>query len=203
MYFSHPDSQRIQFSKPRLLQEIKFVNRPVGYKPLFSPRSFRHNFISGCINVHREWHISRGVSMSVSEILGGKGGEVITSTPETSLVDVATVLAKHKIGALVVKDGGKVCGIVSERDLVRHIAQDGSDALQHTISQCMTKSVISCKRSDTIDLVMEKMTTGRFRHLPVIEGGELLGIISIGDVVKRKIEQTERDAEELKRYIAS
>ena len=141
--------------------------------------------------------------MSVSEILSGKGGNVITVAPDTSLDEVAGTLAKHKIGALVAKDGDAVCGIVSERDIVRHIASDGGDALQHTVGDCMTKAVISCTRSDTIDTVMEKMTAGRFRHLPVIEEGELLGIISIGDVVKRKIEQAERDAEELKRYIAS
>ena len=141
--------------------------------------------------------------MSVSEILSGKGGNVITVTPETSLVDVTKTLAKHKIGALVAKDGDAVCGIVSERDIVRHIANDGADALQYTVSDCMTKAVISCTRADMIDTVMEKMTAGRFRHLPVIEDGELLGIISIGDVVKRKIELAERDAEELKRYIAS
>ena len=141
--------------------------------------------------------------MSVSEILSGKGDKVITVTPDTHLVEVARTLAKHKIGALVVKDGDAVCGIVSERDIVRHIAGDGADALQHTVADCMTKSVISCSRADTIDTVMEKMTAGRFRHLPVIEFGDLHGIISIGDVVKRKIEMAERDAEELKRYIAS
>ncbi len=141
--------------------------------------------------------------MSVSEILSGKGDDVITVTPETVLVDVAKILAKHKIGALVAKDASQVCGIVSERDIVRHVASDGAAALQHTVGQCMTKAVISCTRADTIDTVMEKMTAGRFRHLPVIENGELLGIISIGDVVKRKIEQAERDAEDLKRYIAS
>jgi CBS domain-containing protein len=141
--------------------------------------------------------------MSVSEILSGKGGNVITVSPETSLVDVTKTLAKHKIGALVAKDGDAVCGIVSERDIVRHIANDEADALLHTVADCMTKAVISCTRTDTIDTVMEKMTAGRFRHLPVIEEGKLLGIISIGDVVKRKIELAERDAEELKRYIAS
>ena len=141
--------------------------------------------------------------MSISEILSGKGGNVITVTPETSLVEVTKTLARHKIGALVAKNGNAVCGIVSERDIVRHIANDGADALQHTVSDCMTKNVISCTRADSIDTVMEKMTAGRFRHLPVIEDGELLGIISIGDVVKRKIELAERDAEELKRYIAS
>ena len=141
--------------------------------------------------------------MSVSEILSGKGGNVITVTPETSLEEVTKTLATHRIGALVAKDGDEVCGIVSERDIVRQIAAEGSQALQNTVSHCMTKAVISCTSSDSIDVVMEKMTQGRFRHLPVIEDGKLLGIISIGDVVKRKIEIAERDAEALKQYIAS
>lgn len=141
--------------------------------------------------------------MSVSEILSTKGSDVVTVAPEASLESVAKTLAKHRIGALVAKDQDKVCGIVSERDIVRQVASDGPEALQQAVSICMTKSIISCTRADTIDVVMEKMTTGRFRHLPVIEDGELLGIISIGDVVKRKIEMAERDAEELKRYIAS
>lgn len=141
--------------------------------------------------------------MSLSEILAAKGSDVTTTGAGDKLSRVVELLAKHKIGALVIMDGTAVCGIASERDIVRLIAQKGADALDLPVSDCMTKSVISCVRSDTIDDVMEKMTAGRFRHLPVIEGGELMGIVSIGDVVKRKIEQAERDAEELKRYIAS
>ena len=141
--------------------------------------------------------------MSVSEILAGKGNNVITGAAGDKLATIASLLAEHKIGALVIKDGKSVIGIASERDIVRMIAQKGGAALDLPISDCMTKAVISCVRSDSIDAVMEKMTMGRFRHLPVIEDGNLLGIVSIGDVVKRKIDQAERDAEELKRYIAS
>ena len=100
--------------------------------------------------------------MSVAEILSGKSGDVITATPQTTLVEVANTLAKYKIGALVVKEDSVVCGIVSERDLVRHVAADGAEALDHEISHCMTKTVISCKRSDTIDTVMEKMDRRTF-----------------------------------------
>lgn len=141
--------------------------------------------------------------MTVGELLSKKGGDVVTASPDASLIEIAKTLSTHKIGALIVLDGGQVCGIISERDLVRHLAKHGADSLGEAVSSCMTSSVISCRKSDTVDTVMEKMTAGRFRHLPVIESGELLGIISIGDVVKRKIEQSERDAEELKRYIAS
>ena len=142
--------------------------------------------------------------MSVSEILSGKGRAVITARPEDALHDVSKILAEKKIGAIVVRDDKEeVCGITSERDIVRQIARGGADALQDPVSKCMTRDVIFCTESDTINEVMEKMTQGRFRHLPVMNNGRLVGIISIGDVVKRKIEQVERDAEELKRYIAS
>lgn len=141
--------------------------------------------------------------MSVSEILAMKGSDVTTVDIDTSIIDVASTLAKRKIGAVVVlDDAGKVCGIASERDLVRLIAQQGADSLSEPVSTCMTQTVVSCRRADTIDTVMEKMTQGRFRHLPVIEDQRLQGIVSIGDVVKRKIEMAERDTEELKRYIA-
>ncbi|MEO0546069.1 MAG: CBS domain-containing protein [Pseudomonadota bacterium] len=140
--------------------------------------------------------------MTVHYILEGKGRDVATASPDTALKEIAAQLAERKIGALVIVDGATVKGIVSERDLVRHIANNGSAALDIAVSQCMTSKVISCEPSETIDQVMGKMTAGRFRHLPVLDEGKLAGIISIGDVVKRKIEQTERDAEELKRYIA-
>ncbi|MEL6745213.1 MAG: CBS domain-containing protein [Pseudomonadota bacterium] len=140
--------------------------------------------------------------MTVHYILEGKGRDVATASPDTALKEIAAQLAERKIGALVIVDGATVKGIVSERDLVRHIANNGSAALDMAVSQCMTSKVISCEPSETIDQVMGKMTAGRFRHLPVLDEGKLAGIISIGDVVKRKIEQTERDAEELKRYIA-
>jgi len=140
--------------------------------------------------------------MTVHRILEKKGNAVATATPDQPLSTIASELANRKIGALVVLDNDIVCGIVSERDVVRHIAAHGATALDMAVSECMTSKVISCQPTDTIDVVMEKMTAGRFRHLPVLEDGKLAGIISIGDVVKRKIEVTERDAEELKRYIA-
>ena len=141
--------------------------------------------------------------MSVSEILAEKGNSVVTTSQDQTLMEVANILADKKIGATIVVDSkNDVCGIASERDIIRHIAADGSEALKKPIGVCMTQNVVSCELSETIDGVMEKMTAGRFRHLPVIENGALLGIVSIGDVVKRKIQMAEHDAEELKRYIA-
>lgn len=141
--------------------------------------------------------------MTVSSILATKGNNVITANPDTSVHDIADILSSKKIGAVVIVDKGeKVCGIASERDVVRQIADKGGDALSNPISVCMTHAVISCDPADTINQVMEKMTKGRFRHVPIIKDGVLQGIISIGDVVKARIEQIERDAEDMKRYIA-
>lgn len=141
--------------------------------------------------------------MTVASILSGKGGKVVTGSPGNSLETISSILAQHKIGAIVILEAdGKVCGIASERDVVRQIAGQGVAALASPVSSCMTKKVISCTPESTVDQVMGTMSEGKFRHLPVIKDGELVGIISIGDVVKRKIEQAEREAEDLKQYIA-
>ena len=140
--------------------------------------------------------------MTVSSILSEKGRDVVTITSSTTIQEVTKILAAKKIGAAVIVDDGKVSGIASERDLVAELAAHGAAALDNAIETCMTCDVISCREEDTIDTVMAKMTGGRFRHVPVIEDGNLVGIISIGDVVKRKIEQAEHDVEALKHYIA-
>ncbi|MDD9911133.1 MAG: CBS domain-containing protein [Ahrensia sp.] len=140
--------------------------------------------------------------MSVQEILAVKGNNVVTASADDSVADVAAMLAENKIGALVVIEGDAVTGIASERDLIRAVHKNGAAALAEPVRNFMTSKVVSCKPSDTIDQLMEMMTAGRFRHLPVLDDGKLVGIVSIGDVVKRKIEQAERDAEDLKRYIA-
>ena len=142
--------------------------------------------------------------MNVAGILKSKGSDIVTATPEGSLRDVATTLASHKIGAIVVTDtSGSVVGIFSERDLVRAIAATGEGALNDRIRDHMTKEVVTCAREDTVADLMTKMTEGRFRHLPVVEDGALIGIISIGDVVKRRIQETEQEVEAMRGYIAS
>jgi CBS domain-containing protein len=141
--------------------------------------------------------------MTVAAILGDKGNSIISAGPDASLEVIAGTLAKNKIGAIIILEkDGSVCGIASERDVVRQVAQEGRDALGKPVSGCMTRKVISCSPEQTIDEVMGIMTKNKFRHIPVMDDGKLVGIISIGDVVKRKIEQAERDAEEMKRYIA-
>lgn len=141
--------------------------------------------------------------MSVSDILSVKGRSVVTIDHNEKLHDAVQLLANKKIGAVIVLNGdATVCGILSERDIVRDIAQNGESILSQKVSTCMTQKVVSCESSESIDSLMAKMTAGKFRHLPVIDNGSLTGIISIGDVVKRKIEQAEKEAEEMKRYIA-
>ncbi|MEZ5872693.1 MAG: CBS domain-containing protein [Nitratireductor sp.] len=141
--------------------------------------------------------------MTVALILADKGRDVFTMLPETAVSDVVDILASKKIGAVVITDAsGVVCGIVSERDVVREISLRGAGILDQPVAQCMTRKVVSCSEEDTVDAVMSVMTRNRFRHLPVTANGKLSGIVSIGDVVKRKIEQAERDAEDLRNYIA-
>lgn len=142
--------------------------------------------------------------MNVKEILDEKGREVITLGPDGTLADAVRILAEHGIGALLItRDGGGIAGILSERDIVRAIARDGAHALQTSIASVMTAKVKVCHESSTVHEVMEIMTRGRFRHLPVEKDGLLDGIVSIGDVVKRRIEEVEREADEIRSYIAT
>ncbi len=142
--------------------------------------------------------------MSVKAILADKGSEVLTVTSDSTVDHAVALLAKHRIGALVVADAtGTIRGIISERDVIRHIAEDGVGILSQKIATVMTANVKVCSENHTVNEVMEIMTRGRFRHLPVERGGKLIGVISIGDVVKRKIEETQREADEIRTYIAT
>jgi CBS domain-containing protein len=143
------------------------------------------------------------VSMTVSRIINEKGRDVTTASSDASLAAIAATLAQKKIGAVLVMDGDAIGGIISERDIVRAVARQGGEALSTPAKEWMTADVITCTLEDTINEVMQKMTSGRFRHLPVVEDGKLAGIISIGDVVKRRIEDVEREAEQIREYIAT
>ncbi|MDH6232918.1 CBS domain-containing protein [Mesorhizobium soli] len=142
--------------------------------------------------------------MTVKSILDTKGHDVVTFGPNEKLADAIKLLVEHRIGALVVTNGDrKIVGILSERDVVRVLAKDGAAALEQPVRAVMTPKVNICNESHTVNEIMEIMTRGRFRHLPVEKDGRLDGIISIGDVVKRRIEDVEREAEEIKAYIAT
>jgi CBS domain-containing protein len=142
--------------------------------------------------------------MFVSDILAQKGGLVFTVTPGTSVAQLSQQLSTRRIGSVLVLDGeGSVAGIVSERDLVRAMASHGAKAMELEARQVMTRDVITCDPDDSIDQVMQTMTSGRFRHLPVVRHGELLGLVSIGDVVKARLEETKHETEALKAYIVA
>ena len=142
--------------------------------------------------------------MTVSSIINDKGGDVATISPESSLQDAVNMLVERRIGAIVVTDfAGRVAGILSERDIVRAAGRSGGNALSEAVSAHMTREVVTCKMDDSTEVLMEMMTSGRMRHLPVVNDGKLAGIISIGDVVKRRIADAELEAESLKAYIAS
>jgi len=141
--------------------------------------------------------------MTVSRILSTKGREVVTIQPHRTLSEAARVLGERKIGAVVVTGAdGQVLGILSERDIVRALVR-GADALQDAVSAHMTAEVITCAPDMLIVDVMEEMTTGRFRHMPVVERGRLSGIISIGDVVKHRLNEMQHETEALRDYITA
>jgi CBS domain-containing protein len=140
--------------------------------------------------------------MTVKAILSVKGDDVLTIEPTVKLSAAAKMLAERKIGALVVTGADhRVVGIVSERDIVHALAAQGATALDLPLTDVMTRKVMTCSLSDTISSVMEWMTQGKFRHLPVLEQGRLAGIVSIGDVVKHRLEEMEREQSALRDYI--
>jgi CBS domain-containing protein len=142
--------------------------------------------------------------MFVSDILTQKGGLVFTVTMGTTVAQIAQQLGVRRIGSvLVMADTDTVAGIVSERDLVRALAQHGAAALELEAREVMTRDVITCHPDDSIDHVMQLMTNGRFRHLPVVHRGELLGLVSIGDVVKARLEEARHETEALRAYIVA
>jgi CBS domain-containing protein len=142
--------------------------------------------------------------MAVTSILAQKGREVVTAPPDRSLQDVATILAERKIGAIVItNNNGKVLGMLSERDIVRAMAREGASALDDPVSRHMTERVITTTEDATIPDTMELMTSGRFRHLPVIANDRLVGMISIGDIVKWRLAEIESEHQALREYIAT
>lgn len=140
--------------------------------------------------------------MKLGQLLDAKGRGAITVGVNESLSSVFSILSERKIGALVVCDSNEhVVGIISERDLVRAVASDGERILAWPVDAIMTTAVITCTEEDTVDQVMEKMTSGRFRHVPVVADGRLVGVISIGDVVKNRMQEIEREAADIRAYI--
>src|SRR6266436_1209200 len=140
--------------------------------------------------------------MTVKAILSRKGSEVLTIEPAATLAAAVKMLAQRRIGALVVTGPGRrIVGIISERDIVRVLDEKGTAVLAAPVAEVMTRKVVTCAQSETIAEIMERMTAGKFRHVPVVEQGSLVGIISIGDVVKARLGELVREQDALRDYI--
>ncbi|MBP7648887.1 MAG: CBS domain-containing protein [Phenylobacterium sp.] len=141
--------------------------------------------------------------MLVSQILKAKGDLVFTATPSETVSAICALLHSRRVGAMIIMDGDRVAGIVSERDVVRVMAEQGASALNQPVSSCMTRDVVFAEPGETVNSLLSRMTDRRLRHLPVCEGDRLIGIVSIGDLVKHKISEVEAEADGLKAYIAA
>ena len=140
--------------------------------------------------------------MTVKAILSSKGRNVIAIEPSADLAAATKLLAEKRIGALLITGAeGRVVGILSERDIVRTLAARGASALQLPLSEVMTRKVVTCTEAETVSVIMERMTSGKFRHIPVVEQERLVGVISIGDVVKHRLQEVEQESSALRDYI--
>jgi CBS domain-containing protein len=140
--------------------------------------------------------------MRIRDVLTSKPAGVLTVEPATGLPDLLAALAERGVGAAVVVDGGAVVGMVSERDVVRHLHRRGADLLDDTVAAIMTGPVTTCRPDDEVDALAGVMTQRRIRHIPVVDGGDLTGIVSIGDVVKTRLDELEAHRQQLEAYIS-
>jgi CBS domain-containing protein len=140
-------------------------------------------------------------TMTVQAILGTKGFEVVSVPADATLADAVKILSERHIGAVLVMKDHHIEGILSERDIVRVLGQRGASVLSEPVSGVMTKKVVTCRRADHASTIMEKMTNGKFRHLPVVENERVVGLISIGDIVKWRVKEYEQEQEALRDYI--
>jgi CBS domain-containing protein len=140
-------------------------------------------------------------TMTVRAILDSKGHQIQSVQPDAKLSAAIKLLSEKKIGAVLVMERGRIEGILSERDIVRVLGERGAAVLEEPVSAVMTRKVISCKPSDTVGAIMEMMTSGKFRHLPVIDDSKVVGLISIGDIVKWRVREYESEQEALRDYI--
>lgn len=139
--------------------------------------------------------------MTVRSILNTKGHQIVSVEPDAKLSAAIGLLAEKKIGAVLVMNQSRLEGILSERDIVRVLGERGAGVLDAPVSEVMTSKVVTCKETDTVAELMEMMTTGKFRHLPVVDNGKVVGLISIGDIVKRRVQEYEAEQAALRDYI--
>jgi CBS domain-containing protein len=140
-------------------------------------------------------------TMTVRAILDTKGHQILSIPPEDKVSAAVKILGERKIGAVLVMSKGRIEGILSERDIVRVLGEKGAAVLDEPVSEVMTRKVVSCRQNETVAAIMEKMTLGKFRHLPVVEDDRVVGLISIGDIVKWRVQEYENEQEALRTYI--
>jgi CBS domain-containing protein len=144
------------------------------------------------------------MAMAVAQILKSKGRDIVSLPPQRTIAEAAKMMAERRIGAVMITaPDGSLAGILSERDVVRALAVKGAEALDHALSLHMTTKVTTGTENDSIQAIMELMTIGKFRHLPIVEAGKLVGIISIGDVVKHRLAEIEAEAQAMREYITA
>jgi CBS domain-containing protein len=145
--------------------------------------------------------IPKEATMTVRAILDTKGHQIMSVEPGAALSEAVKLLGEKRIGAVLVMSQGSIEGILSERDIVRVLSEKGASVLDAPVSDVMTRKVVSCRQNDTVAAIMEVMTNGKFRHLPVVEGERVVGLISIGDIVKWRVQEYENEQEALRQYI--
>ncbi|GLK81345.1 CBS domain-containing protein [Methylopila turkensis] len=142
--------------------------------------------------------------MTLARILALKGSDVVTASPRRTMGDIVKLLAEKRVGAVIIADAdGYIAGIISERDVVRTLAQRGADVLADAVSEHMTRAVVTASADETVDEIMDRMTEGKFRHVPIVDGRRLVGMISIGDLVKHRMAMAEAEASAMRDYIAT
>lgn len=141
--------------------------------------------------------------MTIGAILNGKGGEVVTIGPDAAVSEALALLHRHRVGAVLVMDGARVAGVLSERDIVRGLYELGPGVVDRAVSSCMTAPVVTVGPGDSVEAALALMTLRRFRHLPVLRDGKLVGLVSIGDLVKQRIDDAEHETAALRDYIVS
>lgn len=140
--------------------------------------------------------------MFLEQIVKEKGGQVYSVAESATLKECAELLEKRKVGAMVIlNEAGSLIGVISERDIVRNIAKSGAAALSATVGQAMTRQVVTARPRDTVESAMSRMTDRRIRHLPVLEGGRMIGVVSIGDLVKWRLAEADAEVEAIRSYI--
>jgi CBS domain-containing protein len=140
--------------------------------------------------------------MFLEQIVKEKGGQVYSVAESATLKECAELLEKRKVGAMVIlNEAGSLIGVISERDIVRNIAKSGAAALSATVGQAMTRQVLTARSRDTVESAMSRMTDRRIRHLPVLEGGRMIGVVSIGDLVKWRLAEADAEVEAIRSYI--